>query len=117
MKVLLLLTIPTVCLVAFLSTKRILPPPFVITSTSYSSGYSHSSFRKIKVGTPVETVRSALGEPWHQFTNANKETWLFYSFHKSGRTPFYFESCWFKERGLMVSNGLVVEKFNCINDD
>ena len=81
----------------------------------FSSHYS--SFRKIKVGTPVETVRSALGEPWHQFTNANKETWLFYSFHKSGRTPFYFESCWFKERGLMVSNGLVVEKFNCINDD
>jgi hypothetical protein len=114
---LLLLTIPTMCLLAFLSTNHLLPPPFVITSTRYAPGYSHSSFRKMQLGTPIQTVRNALGEPLQQFTNESRETWMIYSFHKGGRTPFYFKSCWFKSRILVVSNGVVVERFSFINDD
>ena len=116
-KAMLLLTIPTVGLLAFLSISGFLPPPFVLTSTRYAPRYSHSSFRKIKVGTPIETVRAALGEPLQQFTNDTRETWMFYSFHKSGRTPLYYQSLWFKSRWLVCSNGLVVEKHSSINSD
>jgi hypothetical protein len=112
-----LLTIPTTGLLVFLSVNGFVPPPFVLTSTRYAPGYSHSSFKKIKAGTPIESVRAALGEPLQQFTNSSRETWMFYSFHKSGRTPFYFETCWFKARSLMCSNGVVVEKHSFINDD
>ena len=85
---------------------------WVQTSTRYGPAYSESKFRKIRVGTPVEKLRAALGEPLAYFTNEHGgETWM-YSFHQQGRETVYWKS-----RVICTSNNVVSGKLSFVNWD
>jgi hypothetical protein len=84
----------------------------VRTSTIYGEGYSESGFRKISIGTSVETLRATLGRPLAHFTNnLGDETWI-YSFHNdSGSSTFW------KARVICPSNNIVSGKDAFVNYD
>jgi hypothetical protein len=67
--------------------------------TWYPPGFSNQNFSKIKIGTPVDEVRSLIGNPY----GVDGSEW---SYTRPGHS--FLPSTYWQERSLVVSNGFVV---------
>jgi hypothetical protein len=73
---------------------------WVTPHTWYAPGFSNQKFSRIKVGTPVNEVRSLIGDPYY---GGDGSDWYY---TRPGHS--FLPSTYWEERSLVVSNGFVV---------
>lgn len=78
-------------------------PPLVWTRTEYRDGYSEARFKEIRLGDSRDKVIATLGHPFGITSVGFDESKYMYSIPKPGMARFW------KERLIVVSNGVVVE--------
>ena len=78
-------------------------PPFVLSRTEYTRGYSEKRFKEIRLGDSRDKVVAALGYPFGITSIGFDESRYMYSIPKGRIARFW------KERLIIVSNDVVVE--------
>ena len=79
----------------------------IYTGTRYAPGYSEWQFKQVKAGASESQVRSALGKPLIEVTNAPGTVTLLYS-----RPDHRYFVLYWKSRGIVVSNGVGISKWS-----